>query len=86
MPSLRESILKLSISILFHVRGNGSFPGLKFHIKEVPPAHREDAHKKKCFFSGRTIKVLPSLHQWLSGPSHFFYVESEPAVLKEIPP
>ena len=26
----------------------------------------------KCFFSGRTTKVLPSLHQWLSGPCHFF--------------
>ena len=25
------------------------------------------------FFSGRTTKVLPSLHQWLSGPCHFFF-------------
>ena len=26
---------------------------------------REDTHKKRGFFSGRTTKVLPSLHQWL---------------------
>ena len=41
---------KISISILFHVRGNGNFPGLNFHItdvesepavlKEIPPLHR----------------------------------------------
>ena len=42
-----EVYLKISIYILFYVRGNGSFPGLNFHIT---------------------------------------YVESEPAVLKEIPP
>ena len=24
------------------------------------------------FFSGRTTKVLPSLHYWLSDPCHFF--------------
>ena len=28
--------------------------------------------KKVCFFSSRTTKVLSSLHQWLSGPCHFF--------------
>ena len=31
---------------------------------------REDTHKKKVW----TTKVLPSLHQWISGPSHFFLV------------
>ena len=25
----------MSISILFHVRGNGRFPGLNFHITDV---------------------------------------------------
>ena len=34
---------------------------------------REDTHKEKCFFSGRTTKVLPSLHYWLSGPCHFIF-------------
>ena len=29
-------------------------------------------HIKKWFFNGRTTKVLPSLHQWLSCPCHFF--------------
>ena len=33
---------------------------------------REDAHKKNVFFSVQTTKALPSLHQWLSGPCHFF--------------
>ena len=33
---------------------------------------REDTHKKSGIFSGRTTKVLPSIHQWLSGPCHFF--------------
>ena len=38
LPSLRESILKkISISILFHVRGNGSFLGLTVVLKETPP-------------------------------------------------
>ena len=31
------------------------------------------AHIKKRFFSGRTTKGLPSQHQWLSGPCHFFF-------------
>ena len=35
-------------------------------------AIREDSHKKSVSFSGRTTKVLPSLHKWLSGPCHFF--------------
>ena len=30
---------------------------------------REDTH----FCSGRTTKVLPSLHQWLSGPCHHLF-------------
>ena len=34
---------------------------------------REDTHKKMFFFSGRTTKDLPSIHQWLSGPCHFFF-------------
>ena len=34
---------------------------------------REDTHKKSGLVSGRTTKVLPSLHQWLSGPCHFFF-------------
>ena len=34
---------------------------------------REDTHQKNFFFSGRTTKVLPSRHQWLSGPCHFFF-------------
>ena len=34
---------------------------------------REDTHKKVFFFSGRTTKVLHSLHQWLGGPCHFFF-------------
>ena len=33
---------------------------------------KEDTHKKS-FFSGRTTKLLPTLHQWLSGPYHFFF-------------
>ena len=27
---------------------------------------------KSVYLSGRTTRVLPSLHQWLSGPCHFF--------------
>ena len=56
MPSLRESILKISISLLFHVRGNGSFSGLNFHIqdveieppvlKEIPPLYRGNQIQK----------------------------------------
>ena len=37
------------------------------------PPFREDTHKKRCFFGGRTTKVLPSLHLWPSGPLHFFF-------------
>ena len=33
---------------------------------------REDTYKKSGLFSGRNTKVLPSLHQWLSGPCHIF--------------
>ena len=33
---------------------------------------REDTHKKSVFFSGRTTKVLSSLHHWVSAPCHFF--------------
>jgi len=36
--------LKISISILFHVGGNGSFPGLNIHIQDVeiePPVLKE---------------------------------------------
>ena len=32
--------------------------------------------KKWFFFSDQTIKVLPSLHQWLRGPCHFFFYQS----------
>ena len=42
---------------------------------KFPSPLREDTHKKNCFFfSGRTTKALPSLHQWLSGPCHFFFL------------
>ena len=34
---------------------------------------REDTHKKSVFFSGRTSKVLPSLHQWHSGQCNFLF-------------
>ena len=34
----------------------------------------EDTHKKCDIFSGRTTKVLPSLHQWPSDPCHFFII------------
>ena len=34
---------------------------------------REDTHKKSVLFSGQTTMVLPSLHQWLCGPCHFFF-------------
>ena len=30
----------------------------------------EDKHKKSVFYVCLTTKVLPSLHQWLSGPCH----------------
>ena len=50
----------------FTVYWGDLFPPLSDHI-------REDTHKK-VFFSGRTTKVLPSLHQWLSGTCHFFLV------------
>ena len=42
-PSLREDILKKK-KLLFHVRGQGSFPGLIFHIPDVenePPVLKE---------------------------------------------
>jgi len=35
---------------------------------------REDTHKKSGFLSGRTTKVLPSLHQWLKKTTFFMCV------------
>ena len=65
---------KISISLLFHVQGNGSYPGLNFHIldveiepavlKEIPPLLRslipaaERPSRKRYSQNSNTMAVV----------------------------
>ena len=49
---------------IFKVSGHSKyFVGFP-HSQLYGPGCLGKTHKKKCVFSGRTTKVLPSLHQW----------------------
>ena len=40
--------------------GGGAKAKTRLFKGKISKSFREDAHKKKCLFSGRTTKVLPS--------------------------
>jgi hypothetical protein len=55
---------------LFRVNKHYIFFSGMFLAAPLEPEEEEPEYSR--FFSGRTTKVLPSLHQWLCGPCHFF--------------